>query len=163
MAPPPQPRRNFPLPRLPRVEGPAEVRGRTWVQLVRTFYRMQRRFEQSLGDHGVTLPQFDVIATLSFGEGITQQELAERLLVTKGNVCGLLDRLEAMGWVERRPDAIDRRANRLYLTTAGRAKLARLMPEQNALIHQLTQPLADAQIKTLRLLLETLEAGLDEN
>ena len=104
-----QDRRQYRSHRLPRLEDPAVARKLGWLQMVRTFYRMQRRIEQSLGDHAITLPQFDVLATLNFGEGITQQELAERLLVTKGNVCGVLDRLETSGWVERRPDSLDRR------------------------------------------------------
>ena len=83
-----------------------------------------RDLTEVLADHGVTLPQFDVLATLWHGEGITQQELAERLLVTKGNVVGLIDRLCGAGLIERRDDPADRRANRLHLTKAGRKRLA---------------------------------------
>ena len=72
-----------------------------------------------LAAHGMTLAQYDVLMTLCHGNGITQQELAERLLVTKANVVGLIDRVSAAGWVERRPDPEDRRVNRLYLTEAG--------------------------------------------
>ena len=69
------------------------MRRRTWVRLVRVVSLIQRRIVVALAHHDVTLPQFDVLATLRFGEGLTQQELAGRLLVTKGNVCGVLDRL----------------------------------------------------------------------
>ena len=88
----------------------------TWL---RVHNRLERRMGETLGVHGLTMPQFDVLATLWHGEGITQQELAERLLVTKGNVVGLIDRISSAGWVERRADPEDRRANRLYLTEAG--------------------------------------------
>src|SRR6476659_39945 len=101
---------------LPIVEPSAQARLGAWLQLARTFYRMQRKIVSALSEHRITLPQFDVLATLRFGEGVTQQELAERLLVTKGNVCVVLDRLERIGWVRRRPDPIDARANRVYLT-----------------------------------------------
>src|SRR5436305_10663045 len=83
-------------------ESAPQVRLRTWVQLARTFYRIHRRIMSALARHDVTMPQFDILATLRFSEGVTQQELAERLLVTKGNVCGVLDRLEGLGWVSRR-------------------------------------------------------------
>ena len=73
---------------------------------------------QVFSRHGLTGPQFDVLATLHRGEGIMQQELAARMLVTKGNVTGVVDRMEALGWIERRPDPEDRRVNRLYLTEA---------------------------------------------
>ena len=54
-------------------------------------------------------------------------------MVTKGNVVGLIDRVSTAGWVERRPDPEDRRANRLYLTDAGRKLLAEAWPSQVAL------------------------------
>src|SRR5437773_2004180 len=111
--------------RLPVLVEPAELELRTWVQMVRTFTRLERRLEQAAEKCGLSLAQFDVLMTLARDEGITQQELAERLLVTKGNVCGLIDRLGAAGWVERRPDRDDRRVNRLFLTAAGRGLLAR--------------------------------------
>src|SRR4051794_20242664 len=96
---------------LPQYESAFEVKVRTWVQLARTFYLIQRRIMTMLAGHELTMPQFDVLATLRFSEGVTQQELAKRLLVTKGNVCGVLDRLEGLGWVQRRSDPKDARAN----------------------------------------------------
>src|SRR5678815_1161324 len=138
---------------LPLLERPDEVRLRAWVQLARVFYRVQKRIVLALGRHDVTLPQFDVLATLRFSEGVTQQELAERLLVTKGNVCGVLDRLEALGWVERRPDPKDARANRLHLTAAGRRKIGAVLPEHDALVLRAMRECSDADVKSLRRLL----------
>src|SRR4051794_2456912 len=134
--------------RLPLYEGPDELRLRAWVQLVRTFSLVQRRIVAALGELDVTLPQFDVLATLRFSEGVTQQELAERLLVTKGNVCGVLDRLERLGWVERRPDPEDRRANRLHLTASGRRKVETLLPRHDALVVKSLDVLSDADVRS---------------
>ena len=143
--------------RLPLAESPTEIRLRTWVQLIRVYQRLSGRVEQFLALHGLTTSQFDVLATLAAGEGITQQELAERLLVTKGNVVGLLNRLEAVRWVERRADPADRRANRLYLTAAGRGVFERVMPGQVGLVREMLKPLSDADAKSLRHLLEDLD------
>lgn len=145
--------------RLPVLESPDELRRRTWVQLVRTVSLIQRRIVSTLAAHDVTLPQFDVLATLRFGEGVTQQELAERLLVTKGNVCGVLDRLEALGWVRRKADPKDRRANRLHLTAAGRKTVDRLLPDHDAVVAEILQVLPDAGVASLRKLLEELEGA----
>jgi DNA-binding MarR family transcriptional regulator len=131
-------------------ESPEQLRLDTWLQLVRTFNVLERRIVAMLSGHDITLPQFDVLATLRFSEGVTQQELAERLLVTKGNVCGLLDRLERLGWVERRPDPKDARANRLHLTAAGRRKVAKVLPDHDALVLDNFRPLPDPEIKALR-------------
>jgi DNA-binding MarR family transcriptional regulator len=143
-------------------EPPAEARRRTWVQMVRAFYRVQRRVVTALAAEDVTLPQFDVLATLRFSEGVTQKELAERLLVTKGNVCGVLDRLERLGWVERRPDAADRRANRLHLTPAGRLKVDAVLPRHDAVVLDAMRTLSDVDVASLRRLLERLEHANDE-
>ena len=110
-----------------------------------------------LGVHGLTVPQFDVLATLWHGEGITQQELAERLLVTKGNVVGLIDRVGAAGWVERRPDPEDRRVNRLYLTADGKKLLAEAFPCHAALIKKVFGILTDGELRLFHELLERLE------
>ena len=64
--------------------------------------RMQAAVGERLRLIGVSIPQCDVLTTLSEEEGVSQQELAKRLYVTKGNISGLLDRLESAGLVERR-------------------------------------------------------------
>ena len=148
--------------RLAVVEGPEEARVRAWPELVRVVQLIQRRVVTVLNEHEVTLPQFDVLATLRFGEGVTQQELAERLLVTKGNVCGVLDRLERLGWVERRPDPNDRRANRLYLTPAGRRKVAAVLPAHDALIAAAFGGIAAGDVGALRRILAGLDASNSE-
>ena len=94
------------------------------MQLVRAYQLIMRRLEQALDCHGLSLPQFEVLAHLHFDGAITQNELAHRLLVTKGNVCGLIDRMEAAGLVERTADPADRRANRLRLTLRGTSVLS---------------------------------------
>jgi DNA-binding MarR family transcriptional regulator len=142
---------------LPLYETPADLRLRTWVQLARTFLLIQRQVVAALARHEITLPQFDLLATLRFSEGVTQQELAGRLLVTKGNVCGLLDRLEKLRWVERRPDPDDGRANRLHLTHEGRALIERLLPEHDSLILGIFGRVPTARLNVLRQALEELE------
>jgi DNA-binding MarR family transcriptional regulator len=135
---------------------------RGWVAQVvttslRFHARMDRRMAEALAPHGLTMPQFDVLATLWHGEGITQQELAERLLVTKGNVVGLIDRVSAAGWVERRPDPEDRRANRLHLTEAGHKLVARAFPCQIALHEKIFGTLSEAELRLMHGLLVRLE------
>ena len=107
-----------------------------WVQLAYAYHRIARRLEQALVPHGLSLAQFEVLARLQFDGPMKQNDLAQALLVTKGNVCGLIDRLETAGLVERRADPTDRRANRLVLTTAGTSLLAAAMPDHLAIIDE---------------------------
>src|SRR5262249_32315826 len=78
----------------------------------------------------ITLPQFDVLVQLARqGEGLSFVELSRKLLVTSGNLTGIIDRLERDGFVAREPDASDRRVVRIRLTEKGSELIARLVPE----------------------------------
>ncbi len=138
-------------------EDPRGWEAKVVTTLHRFHNRLERRMAEALGVHGLTLPQFDVLATLWHGEGITQQELAERLLVTKGNVVGLIDRVSTAGWVERRPDPEDRRANRLYLTVAGRNLLAEAWPSQIAHNQKIFGTLTEGELRLMHELLVRLD------
>jgi DNA-binding MarR family transcriptional regulator len=128
-----------------------------FLQLMRVQQKMQRQMDRVLDAAGLTVPQFDVLANLGMVEGITQQELAERLLVTKGNVCGLLDRMEAADLVQRRPDPKDRRANRLYLTRHGRASLQAAFPTHLGVVQECMGVLSPSEQRTLSQLLSRLD------
>lgn len=147
---------------LPVLERPVEARLATWAQLVRTFSLIEREISSSLAKHNVTLPQFDVLATLRATEGVTQQELAERLLVSKGNVTGVLDRMERLGWVERRRCPEDARANRLHLTAEGRKKAQQVVPAHNDLVLRAMERLSAEDVKHLRHVLAELEKSNSE-
>jgi MarR family transcriptional regulator, organic hydroperoxide resistance regulator len=94
---------------------------RVWFRFIRLHRRVSSAIATELKAIGLSIPQFDLLSTLTEHEGLTQQELAERLYVTKGNVSGLVDRLVEAGLVERRPIEGDRRSHALHLTPTGRA------------------------------------------
>src|SRR3712207_5195057 len=98
------------------------------MRLARVYGKVQQQSARHLRRFGLTVAQFDVLAQVGAAEGLSQQDLAARLLVTKGNVCGLLDRLERAGLVTRQPDPADRRVNRLRLTPEGARLYADAVP-----------------------------------
>jgi DNA-binding MarR family transcriptional regulator len=104
---------------------------RVWFRLIRLEARMQAAVGERLRQIGVSIPQCDVLTTLSEEEGVSQQDLAKRLYVTKGNISGLLDRLESAGLVERRAAASDRRQYSIHLTLAGRAMAEKAIEVQH--------------------------------
>ena len=123
---------------------------RAWLRLLRVCHRIERTLGEDLRDHNLSLAQFDVLAHVDSAEGMTQQQLAGRLLVTKGNVCQLLDRLEATHLIERRREG---RSNRLYLTDGGRTLFEELLPEHEARIaEQFSSLSAVEQLQLLALL-----------
>ncbi|HEY7019770.1 MAG TPA: MarR family transcriptional regulator [Ktedonobacterales bacterium] len=128
-----------------------------WVRFARVFHRMDRRLVAQLRARDLSLAQFDVLAQVSASEGLTQQELADRLLVTKGNVCQLLDRMEDADLLTRRQDG---RANRVYLTASGARLVQEVLPEHEALISSLLSALTPDEQRQLRVLLRTLDHNL---
>jgi DNA-binding MarR family transcriptional regulator len=132
------------------------------VALFNFHTRLECRMSEGLAAHGTTLAQYDVVMTLCHGDGITQQELAERLLVTKANVVGLIDRVSAAGWVERRSDPEDRRVNRLYLTKAGRKLASEAQPGQYALIQRIFGTLTEAELRQIHALVGRLESACSD-
>ncbi len=107
---------------------------RTWFRFLRLHQRITGRATQEYRRIGLSIPQFDLLSTLSEREGASQQEIAERLYVTKGNVSGLIDRLAAQGLVERRALPSDRRSYALHLTPEGRRITAEGLALQKRLV-----------------------------
>jgi DNA-binding MarR family transcriptional regulator len=77
---------------------------------------MRTAFDRRVRPLGLTRSQWLVINRLHRRPGATQSELAEMLEVEKATAGRMVDRMEKKGWVVRRPDAADRRVNRLHLT-----------------------------------------------
>jgi DNA-binding MarR family transcriptional regulator len=85
--------------------------------LVHDVARLMRvAYDRRARELGLTRSQWWVLNNLFRNQGVTQSELADLLEIEKPSLGRLLDRLEAKGWIERRADPADRRANRLYLT-----------------------------------------------
>jgi DNA-binding MarR family transcriptional regulator len=115
---------------LPQAPDPLRV----YFRFLRLHRRVGIAIARELKALGLSIPQFDLLSTLSEREGTTQQELAERLYVTKGNVSGLLDRMVEAGLVERRAIPGDRRLNALHLTPKGRALAEKGIAAQTAYV-----------------------------
>lgn len=74
-------------------------------------------FDHSSAEYDLTHVQVFVLNQLHKQDGLTQKELSERMDIGTVTISGLIDRLEAKGYVERRPDDKDRRAKRVWLTS----------------------------------------------
>ena len=126
---------------------------RVWFRLMRLETRMRVAVSDRLRHLGLSVPQCDVLTTLTEREGLSQQALAERLYVTKGNISGLIDRLVAAGLVERRPIAADKRQHAIYLTAAGRAAAEKAIACQRRFVAETIGRLPGGKLSSLEQLL----------
>jgi DNA-binding MarR family transcriptional regulator len=106
---------------------------RLWLRLLTCTTLIEGEVRRRLREHfDVTLPRFDLLAQLDRApNGMMLGELSQRMMVTNGNITGLVDRLEDQGLVKRSPSARDRRVQYVGLTAAGR-KFFRAMARANA-------------------------------
>ena len=128
-----------------------------WLRLVRVFQKVRRASEARFRDFGLSAAQFDVLAQVGAAEGSSQQQVADALLLTKSNVCQLLDRMERSGLIERRPAG---RAKRLYLTPVGRRLYADAVPAHARLIAEQLSALSPPEQRRLLGLLRTVDRAL---
>jgi DNA-binding MarR family transcriptional regulator len=109
-------------------------RFRTWIAVARACQLMQLTLARNMTHLEIKPPHLDILINLYRREGISQQELARKLLVGRSNMSMLLPQLEKRGLIERRADARDKRVLRLHLTDEGKAVTEQAMKVQTALI-----------------------------
>lgn len=128
-----------------------------WLRLARVFSKIEHASTTQLRCQEISPAQFDILAQVGANEGCTQQELADALLVTKGNVTQLLDRMEASGLLRRRQEG---RTKRVCLTEAGWALRQNIVPEHETLIAAQFTALTLAEQRELLRLLRKLDQSL---
>lgn len=128
-----------------------------WLRLARVFQKIDRASEIHMRSLGLTVAQFDILAQVGSAHGITQQELADRLLVTKGNISQLIDRMEKFGLLRR---SQEKRSNNLSLTEKGQELYNRAVPSQEELIAKQFVALSATEIDNLLYLLRKLDHAL---
>jgi DNA-binding MarR family transcriptional regulator len=132
-----------------------------WLRLLKTHALMLREVRRRV-PHTLTLPQFDVLAQLHRSpDGRTPRELTRELLVTAGNLTGVIARLRRLGLVAREPVPGDRRAVRIRLTARGRRVLRRAIPRHRRDVRRLLAHVPAARLVLLRELLGQLSHGLE--
>ena len=101
---------------------------RLWLRLLTCTQLIEGQVRSRLRERfATTLPRFDLMSQLErHPQGLKMNELSRRMMVTGGNVTGIVDQLAAEGLVERLADAADRRALRVRLTRAGERAFAEM-------------------------------------
>ncbi|MGY3453387.1 MarR family winged helix-turn-helix transcriptional regulator [Bradyrhizobium sp. USDA 4353] len=131
------------------------------AQLVESSRILRNYIDHRAKQRGTTRAQWVVLFRLRAQEGLSQVDLADVLELQPISLVRLLDRLVEQGLLERRHDPRDRRANRLYLTAAGRELADSLDEVRDAVATDVLQDIPDAAVTsclaTLRELKERIK------
>ena len=119
--------------------------------------RLRERFD-------VTLPRFDLMAQLDKApDGMTLSDVSKRMMVSNGNVTGLVERLVESGHLDRRTSANDRRVQVIRLTKAGRAEFRKMAAEHETWIADIFAGLSPKDVRELMRLLAKTKASAQKS
>ena len=134
-----------------RLAAPSKDRLRLWLRLLRRSRHIESELRERLRrEFDITLPRFDVLAALHRAAGdMTMTELSRALMVSNGNVTGIVDRLVAEKLVVRAPKEGDRRTTCVRLTPHGVASFEKMARVHEAWVDELLGDISPAQARQL--------------
>ena len=137
---------------------------RLWLRLLSCTKLIENRIRANLREaFDTTLPRFDVMAQLyRHPNGLRMSEVSQSLMVTGGNITGIIDLLVQEGLVERLPVPTDRRACVGKLTPAGMAAFEEMAAQHRTWVAELTDGLTENEQRQLHTLLTTLRDSVQQ-
>jgi len=144
-------------------EAPAKQKLRLWLRLLRASRAIEVELRERLRvEFGVTLPKFDVMAALDRKRaGMTMTELSRFLMVSNGNVTGIVDRLVSEGMVVRLAHEGDRRATFVRLTPKGAQQFQVMAKAHEAWVSEILAGFSSSDTDALLALLGSFGPGRD--
>src|SRR5208282_4581879 len=136
---------------------------RLWLKLLSCSMIVEKRLRARLDeDFYTTLPRFDVLAALErHAEGLKMSALSESLMVSNGNVTGVVTRLIDDGLVTRTVDLRDRRSATVRLTRKGRDGFLKMAQAHEQWMDEMFADLSDNQAGDLMRLLTHLRRSIE--
>lgn len=142
------------------VEMGSKERLRLWIRLLRACRSIEAELRGRLkAQFDSTLPRFDVLSALyRRPEGMAMSDLSRFLLVSNGNVTGIVDRLVAEGLVVRSKRDGDRRASIVRLTGEGMTSFARMAAAHEAWVDELLTGVSQEDARNLAFMLKSFRS-----
>ena len=146
---------------LPAPSGPGKDRLRLWVRLLRASRSIEAELRERLRqEFNTTLPRFDVMAALYRApEGMLMSDLSRFLLVSNGNVTGIVDRLVSEGLVARARRNGDRRTSMVRLTEEGSKAFAVIAAAHESWIGELLGNVREDEARQLTGMLNSFRSN----
>lgn len=146
------------------VDATAKARLRLWLRLLATTGGIEQTIRSNLRQQfETTLPRFDVLAQLDRApDGLTMGALSSKLMVSAGNVTGLVERLQQEGLVTRRASETDRRSQLVYITPQGRNFFYQMTPQHEAWVGTMLAGLSEEDVQEMLRLLGKLKTDTSD-
>lgn len=139
---------------------------RTWLRLLSCETHVEQRLRAYFRDNfSVTLPQFDVLSELERArESLTMSQLSDELMVSNGNITGVIDRLEKVGYVRRVRSLTDRRIQHIELTDTGLKEFKAMARKHEKQVRLLFADLSLGEMSQLqKLLIKARQSVIDSD
>jgi DNA-binding MarR family transcriptional regulator len=135
---------------------------RVWLRLLTCTNLLDNEVRTRLKSTAdTTLPRFDILAQLERHDGpMSMGELSKRLMVSNGNVTGLVDRLAGEGMVTRMPSANDRRVQMVSLTPEGSKSFTKIAEDHRLWVGDMMANLSAEEMNALYGLLARLKESI---
>ena len=145
----------------PGISRDSKERLRLWIRLLRASRTIEAELRERLKkEFATTLPRFDVMAALYRApEGMLMSDLSRFLLVSNGNVTGIIDRLVSEGLVLRARRNGDRRTSMVRLTEAGVAQFSTIAAAHETWIGELLGNVSEDETRRLAAMLKSFRSN----
>ena len=141
-----------------------QYRMRVWLALLGCFTSIERTLRRRFASHfQSSLPRYDILTALTqFPDGLTMGQLAAKLMVTKGNITGVVGRLESSGHLCRSTSSEDRRVQLVTLSDTGRELWREMHAEYRSVVEDALRGLSKVESDRLTQRLIESQAAIDE-
>ncbi len=135
-----------------------DMSGRTIINLLKSVEIMRFVYNNLFANHGISESKFYVLLLLSYSkEGMVLSEIGDKMLVTRANMTGLIDRMEKEELVEKKVNPKDKRSSIAYLTKKGRNLFEEIKDTHIDFSKQMTSGLSIEEKEQVNTLLEKLQ------
>ncbi|WP_099190100.1 MarR family winged helix-turn-helix transcriptional regulator [Tepidibacter mesophilus] len=135
-----------------------DMSGKTIINLLKSVEIMRFVYNDLFVNHGISESKFYVLLLLSYSnDGMALSEIGDKMLVTRANMTGLIDRMEKEELVEKKVNPKDRRSSIAYLTNKGRTLFEEIKDTHIDFSKQMTSGLSIEEKEQVNKLLEKLQ------
>ncbi|MDJ0916514.1 MAG: MarR family transcriptional regulator [Woeseiaceae bacterium] len=140
----------------------SRLQASSWIAVVETYQECNRRYAAMLREFDLTVPQFDVLNAIhSLGDNALPKRIAERMLVTRGNVSGVLNRLQEHRLIVTRQTLNDRRSFVCELTPAGAKRLDAAKTAAALFIEEQLSPFDEDEMQSIERKMRAMKTHLE--